>query len=683
MNSNNQNETPEGIVFFYYKDRKGKEYSIDFGSEFKYNFDPKNNVLNVEKNINHIPFFYNENDSKVIQNLSLIVGANGSGKTSILDNLFNTINSKNYSTYLIIFSEDNFYNLNSSEDLDINVSFNQSIPFNDSIRKHLEPEKNTDFLTLLPQTIYLSNVFDSTSYKAALNNNEKVFDLSNQGILIKLKEEINNYYSNIYQEDRLILLEIENRRNILNFLTSTEALNFDQSNLFYKSNRSIILFFIHVSEIFNRTLCKLESDIVNTIRESYKQTQKIKEIESILNKVNIFFFDYIFDKEPDLTRKLEIKDYDYLLKVFNSNSSRDKNISKAINLLKDLINLEEKQNNTKASSRNYSRNELPNETVLKNLKERLVFDISLFKITDKILNDYFSITDTDLNEIENILLSDLNYTKNRFMIEEAPLYKAFDFIDFDKVAYMDSNSLEFEGIESFFEFKSMFTENIGDFIDFNKLLHNYFTVKFHRLSSGELAFLNLFSRLYSLKDKLKSNSLIILVDEVDLYLHPQWQKEIVSNFIKFCNTVFHDKKVQIIMTTNNAIPVSDVLKHNVVLLGQDQKQHFDNYRNTFGGNIFNLLNDTFFIQDGFIGEFAQIKIQELIDMLYERDTTYLVEHMDEIEKRINLIGEDLIKNKLLEILEQRLKANLLSIKSNLNQLEERLTKLEKYNNKDL
>lgn len=61
MNSNNQNETPEGIVYFYYKDENGKEYSIDFGSEFKYNFDSKNNVLNVEKNINHIPFFYNEN----------------------------------------------------------------------------------------------------------------------------------------------------------------------------------------------------------------------------------------------------------------------------------------------------------------------------------------------------------------------------------------------------------------------------------------------------------------------------------------------------------------------------------------------------------------------------------------------------------------------------------------------
>ncbi|WP_286434537.1 AAA family ATPase [Myroides odoratimimus] len=338
------------------------------------------------------------------------------------------------------------------------------------------------------------------------------------------------------------------------------------------------------------------------------------------------------------------KSIDYKNELYNNNSWKQKAV---INIyILELASYIVKQ-------KNQEKHDLNNDEVnhlIKTLEK--VFDIDKEEIDIDTCLDKLSILDKSL---ENVTIS------------------------------YDSETIFFDTIDSYKNFKNNFRNIDDDVINkYSIFFNSLFSASFPGLSSGQLALFNLMSRLYSLKKETKlKDSILIMIDEVDLYLHPQWQKQILSSFIKLFNSEFKDKKIQLLMTTNNAIPVSDILRYNVTLLGDNKKQNFENYRNTFGGNIFNLLNDTFFIQDGFIGEFAQIKIQELIDILYEKDTTYLVEHMDEIVTRINLIGEDLIKNKLLEILEQRLKANLFSIKNNLDKLEERLSKLEQRNNHNL
>ena len=279
-------------------------------------------------------------------------------------------------------------------------------------------------------------------------------------------------------------------------------------------------------------------------------------------------------------------------------------------------------------------------------------------------NEEISVSLNKLQEFINYL----NLDKSYFAFIEG----LFIVFDNDKSVEIGPEVFRFKNQQSFDQVFSLFKETPMNFEN------DFFIFVIQTVSSGEYASLLLFARLYrwSLFNTHPAKNIVLLLDEPDLYLHPQWQKQLISKFIEFCNVIFSDKKVQIIMTTNNAIPVSDVLRDNIVLLGDNSKKHFDNYRNTFGGNIFNLLNDTFFIKDGFIGDFAQMKIQELIEFLYEKDEKCLIKHMDTIEKKINLIGEELIKNKLLDILEQRLRSNLLSIKSDLSNIEERLSKLE-------
>ena len=47
----------DGILFLHYEGPKGRKQSIDFGSEYKFDFNSETNTLSVEDNIHHIPFF--------------------------------------------------------------------------------------------------------------------------------------------------------------------------------------------------------------------------------------------------------------------------------------------------------------------------------------------------------------------------------------------------------------------------------------------------------------------------------------------------------------------------------------------------------------------------------------------------------------------------------------------------
>ena len=54
---------------------------------------------------------------------------------------------------------------------------------------------------------------------------------------------------------------------------------------------------------------------------------------------------------------------------------------------------------------------------------------------------------------------------------------------------------------------------------------SFLTYDWRGMSTGEDALLTQYSRFYEIKSRLKQKNLLILIDEGDLYFHPQWQKE--------------------------------------------------------------------------------------------------------------------------------------------------------------
>ena len=191
-------------------------------------------------------------------------------------------------------------------------------------------------------------------------------------------------------------------------------------------------------------------------------------------------------------------------------------------------------------------------------------------------------------------------------------------------------------------------EKIGEYADFY-FSHNYFSQS--SLSSGEYTFLSFFGRLNDLKFA-KKKSILLLIDEAELTLHPQWQKMFISLLIDFISENFKQQKVQIILTSHSPFILSDLPPNCVILLkridGQTMLTNSLESRNeTFGANIHELFTDSFFLQDGLIGEFARRKIENLINRVNLKNS-YTNEEYNSFKKEIDIIGEPYVRFKLLE-----------------------------------
>ena len=203
------------------------------------------------------------------------------------------------------------------------------------------------------------------------------------------------------------------------------------------------------------------------------------------------------------------------------------------------------------------------------------------------------------------------------------------------------------------------------------------------LSTGEEAYLKHFSRLNDVRPLIRNETLWLLIDEGDLYFHPQWQKGYLDNLLRYVSFLFHNRKVQIILTTHSPFIVSDLPKQNLIFLKKgddgmcivaDEKLQSE----TFGANIHELFSNSFFIHDGLMGEFAKNKINEVITCcksskpLTQQQTSYF-------KSLIGIIGEPLIKYKLVEMLASKVGDNTeeARLQSQRDEIERRLNELRR------
>lgn len=175
------------------------------------------------------------------------------------------------------------------------------------------------------------------------------------------------------------------------------------------------------------------------------------------------------------------------------------------------------------------------------------------------------------------------------------------------------------------------------------------------ISSGHKAFLNLFSRLFVGKDKIKHKSIILMIDEGDLYFHPQWQKEYVKVLVEFLEHEFSNYDVQLILTSHSPFIASDIPSSNLILLKtrEDEGNFVEREKGfqTFGANIFELFTQAFFIKNGTTGDFADKKTKEIIDSI--RNQATLVER----KKLVELIGDDFLRKYITKHFIENDKAN--------------------------
>lgn len=115
---------------------------------------------------------------------------------------------------------------------------------------------------------------------------------------------------------------------------------------------------------------------------------------------------------------------------------------------------------------------------------------------------------------------------------------------------------------------------------------------------------------------LKYHHVCMLMDEVELYYHPDLQRKFVKLLLDSITSVPLDNiyNINITLVTHSPFVLSDIPQSNILCLQKGESE--SRQGQTFGANIVNLLNESFFLQ-GTIGDIAQSCINEVVEFYFK------------------------------------------------------------------
>lgn len=191
---------------------------------------------------------------------------------------------------------------------------------------------------------------------------------------------------------------------------------------------------------------------------------------------------------------------------------------------------------------------------------------------------------------------------------------------------------------------------------------SFIEFSWHDLSSGEESILNQLAQIYHKTKKIKEEHVVLCLDEGEVFLHPEWQRKYVYNIYQFIRRHFNSsnavnklKSIQIIFTSHSAFVATEFPIFSLTMLNKKINNESNEIiprieQNSFGGNIFQLFKNNFFLEDLY-GEFSKSKVREAIDYLKSKDSKIFNEQ--NIQSFTNLIGEPVIR----EVLNSELELN--------------------------
>ena len=606
-----------------------KPLTLNFGGEYLYSFEKigESLIISRKKNEKYIPNFFNisKSDSK-IELLSAIVGENGVGKSSILD----IIRSVFSDPYIFAFPHSIFVVL-------VEIEGKTKVLYSNTSFKYYLKESTEEIEKVNERESYQS-IYYSPHFDLKYNSNYDELDKYD----ISLDEYI--------KEDLRYIEPSSDVHNQLCFKNTLRIIEFVSSDIFRRKE---------ILSIFNIPNYEYASLKFNLKKINEKTVEGSNE-KKIQFHNTPFQFRGIID---DIYKKLDYEIFTESYNLRNNNVDKiaiKKYVSKRALILSML------------------------SVIIDMLEEDNTFDYGIIEN-----GDFFNL------ENSNIVTNFLFFIKNAY-VDNGKKHKIFqdslfeDFLDelFNIIdSTVDENDItdnttirvKVENIKNVIENHRKIAKNFMSYPNMNHYHKNINQYEFitidpleRSLSSGEFAILNFFSKLYFfLKNKpttlFNKKNFILLLDEADLGLHPMWKKRFINTILKsipyFFEGLTPKPNLQIILTTHDPLTLSDIPKHNVIFLEKAEKgkcRISSEVQKTFGANITDLLADSFFIQDGLIGDFAKSKIKEVIDWINDiksKRKVLLEEELEYCKNVIELIDERVIKLKLSEMITELLSDN--------------------------
>jgi hypothetical protein len=587
--------------------------TINFGGKYIYDF---SNILGITRKPNerYIENFYS---NKNLELVSAIVGRNGTGKTTLLRDLISFLNDRGYGYDYILFLE--------NENITYKVS-SKIVYGCDFVEKHLD---------IILDTIYYSPYLD---FKESIEG----IDLSYDAFIEQDFKEAENKYFEDNKIDYKRWLKSRNSIRILEFQSSKYSNELNAFFDFPEIKRARISFIRHKIDVdyesnrikFHNTPFDLQFYIHPLYYLIQKESEDInKERPKGYSHVNLqkeLFKNYIIMDVLCLLIKQMEKTNQYL---------REGHLEISTEKFEELIQ------------------ELSSKEALFKFLDLHYFYGKEIKVKILPVEETKEMIDYLFEIIDNLEAKDDRDTRN-FDWNNKSIYlgilKTRELIEYHS-KFLNKVDQYYGGLKDekgYILFQK--SERIEGLISYEPSERN--------LSSGETAILNFYSRIYyyfkkniiELESIKRKDFYIIFLDEADMGFHPKWKKAFVKSITTFLPNFFNslDSKIQIIFTTHDPLTLSDIPNSQITYLDKTKESNIilsdsDKPQKSFGANITDLLADSFFVDDGLIGDFARSKIEEVI--MWLRNDKKDLSKKDYYKSIVNIIDEPIIQRKLSEM----------------------------------
>lgn len=192
-------------------------------------------------------------------------------------------------------------------------------------------------------------------------------------------------------------------------------------------------------------------------------------------------------------------------------------------------------------------------------------------------------------------------------------------------------------------------------------------IQIEQMSAGERQYLYTFStyiyhvlNLMSIQGshRVKYRNINLILDEVEICFHPEFQRRFVNELLGYIKRLIinGNASFNILIATHSPFILSDIPQSNILYLEDGKMVMPEGIKNPFAANICDILYQSFFLKQGFVGEFARKKIKRMIERLlpggYFQDDSEAEFHL-----LMELIGDPFLKMQLQQLYEDRRKRN--------------------------
>lgn len=623
------------LIYLWIEDYKSiKRQEIIFSSHYKLNRD--SNLKSFLKFENQTYEYY-----KPIEKITALIGKNGSGKSSILEVLVHLIGGDPSIDAYIVFEDDGelkwFGNAK-------NGHFEESI-------KEVEYKK----FKSRKKAIYYSSVY--SPHNLELNNLLKTAPRRHNRLdseILQSNENASRFQDNI--------VNVSNNYLYSSGIAKNQLIDLKDQFIFLENNEVFAESFLGFNKYFRAEL--MEIKFKNIYPKLSYLIQKYTDMTEYKNRDNKNIL--ILKKLLSEINQLFPDQINFSLDLHSSKAQVGSGGVRLNNLVENFEELFDKLENN------------INERIkTSDLENQLITSYTLLAIEDEVIlwrdNDVYTM----------FLISLFMKTQNNLTLEifeECESYYSKHLEDLELILKFKEKILNFMATSKDLS-NTITMNNLGTHFPLNFDTHNSkkalifvkeiqknkysevsINISWNGMSSGQIAKLNIFSRLYrgllhtSRERKFQKDSrLVILLDEADIYLHPEWQRMFLSELQNFFTNVFQGYKVELIFTSHSPILVSDLIKEDVYVVEKYPSSGLTLISQadfeTFASNIHTMYQKGFFL-DRTMGQLAYKYIEKLQDTI-EGTESPTIDQLNNWLYLIGKIGEPVIKMGLENLIKSK------------------------------